>query len=426
MHSIPHSFDTIKLRIPTVDCPDLDSKFPIMQEFHRENPDGSRRSSQYRHFLSGTNKYESAPSWWSPPSVSVIGPEIELSFSLPKLWFGHSARHAGIDELEAALQGWELWFLQHKQVQTVPWADWQIREIHFCYNFDLVMPSRVEDAVGQLRRLRYRGKLAFQDKKGVHAYWQGAYRTIKFYQKGLEMWEHRKAPRSHYDEAWLDKRMYPLNCILRFEEEWRGKQLIQFCGIRNIKDVGKNKLSRSNYFGSDLKGEGNSKDFQKTSLINQVTVSKFLARLSKFSVNEHLQFVQSNFTNRSPADGLETARNIIRAQRRSEETLYFLDAVLSRGLSNVKKDYPKSTFYACKKRMEELGLPIEYFDTFYDDDAVDEFGKMKRWNPVDISNYINPDNFCSRFNKEDISEDPIYLEVQSLARETLSGLYNIG
>lgn len=426
MNTLPHFFDSIRLVIPVMDNAAAEAAFPISRETSTNNPDGTPRSTRHRHFLALSTEYPGAPSWWSPPTIQFLSGKLVLEFSIPKFWYGHSAIHAGLDHFELALQAWELWF-NSRGVETVPWPDWQIREIHFSYNFKMNSPYEVQRAERQLARLRFRGKLAFQDKSGTHPYWASEDRTIKFYQKGDEMWNHRKKNGSRYDEDWLKARLFSLNKILRFEDEWRDKTLLRFCGIGTERNVGTERkfVERAKLGETERRQVVDRTEFSKRDLISLVTVSRFIKSLEKWTVKEHFQFIQDNFTARSPADSLQEVRKQIRRLRRRVEMEDFLDAVLSRGLSQVKSEMPNSTFHKKKADFKKLGYPIDFFDSFFDPENIVGSPDLRRFQTVDISQYINYENLCRDFDCENISYDPIFLEAQSLVSETSQAIYRV-
>jgi len=425
MTTLPHFFDSIRLVIPVLDNAAAEAAFPISRESNTYNPDGTPRSTRTRHFLALATEYPGAPSWWSPPTIQFLSGKLSLEFSIPKFWYGHSAVHAGLDHLELALQAWELWFAS-RGVETVPWPDWQVREIHFSYNFKMDSPYDVQRAVRQLSRLRFRNKLAFQDKSGVHAYWSGDDRTIKFYQKGDEMWAHRKKNGSRYDEDWLKARLFSLNRILRFEDEWRDKTLLKFCRIGTERNVGQERkfVERAKLGETQRRQVVDRTEFSKRDLISQVTVSRFVKSLEKWTIKQHFDFIQDNFTARSPADSLEDVRKQLKRLRRRAEMEDFLDAVLSRGLTQVKSEMPKTTFYKKKADFKKLGYPIDFFDSFFDDENT-VGSNLRKFQTVDISRYIKYENLCRDFDCENISYDPIFLEAQSLVSETSQSIYRV-
>ncbi len=426
MNTLPHFFDSIRLVIPVMDNAAAEAAFPISRESNTFNPDGTPRSTRQRHFLALATEYPGAPSWWSPPTIQFLSGKLSLEFSIPKFWYGHSAIHAGLDHLELALQAWELWF-NGRGVETVPWPDWQIREIHFAYNFKMSSPYEVQRAERQLARLRFRGKLSFNDGKRNYAYWSGEDRTIKFYQKGDEMWNHRKKNNSRYDEDWLRARLFSLNKILRFEDEWRDKTLLKFCGIGTERNVGNLRQERARAkLGDAVRGQiVDRTEFSKRDLISQVTVSRFVKSLEKWTVNEHFQFIQDNFTARSPADSLVEVRQVLRRLKRRVEKENFLDAVLSRGLSQVKSEMAPRTFQNNKKYFEKMGYPIDFFDSFFDPENIVGSPDLRRFQTVDISPYINYSNLCRDFDCENISYDPIFLEAQTLVSELSQSIYRV-
>jgi hypothetical protein len=424
---VQHSFDTVELVVPTTDWYGLDDLFAQQQIFMKLNPSGEIQTTFSLYFMSKPADFPDAPSWWTPPTIKVKGSEIRFKFSLPKLWFGHSARHAGVDHLCLALQGFEHW-LTEKGVGVLPWPDWQIRRIDLCYNFRMPTPELVEQACDQLARLRYRGRLAHQDRKNQYPYWPGTTRTIKFYQKGKEMFVHRNKPGNEYPEKWLENRLYNLNCVLRFEEEWRGKQLQRFVGATAEKSISKPigyKQTKQDY---------NQNFFKKGGMVEQVTVSAFLARLHTYTVSDHLDFIGSKFTKRSPADGIEQVFDKIRSTlRKPKSTLDFVIAILDKGYTRVKKETKESTFYYRKKVLEDLGYDVAFFDTHFDKDTL-QFDKkknsqdkfLKRPYSIDISEYIDVKNFCVDFDFDEVCSDPLYIKVADLARQVAGDVYKIG
>lgn len=376
----PHSFDTVSLVIPCLDA-NIDTAFLLARISASLSPDGSPRSEWVRHYFARPDQFKDAPSWWSPPMIEIEGWKIRFSFSLPKLFYGHSARHAS--DLGLVLQGLEDYMRYEIQVPpAVSWPDWQLSRIDLCYNFSLPSPEHAKAAEQQLSRLRYRGRLALRDKRAQYPYWPSTTRTVKFYIKGLEMLKHQKE--GHYPEGWLEARRYRLDSILRYEEEWRGKQLERFVGVE---------------------------------LADQVTVGKFLQRMARWSVDEHIAWIQKQFLARGPQISIqETLSTLHQGLRKPGPAMRFAMRVLDEGLEAVRLSMAKPTYYRCCASLRRLGIEPAMLESHWEN----RFAK-----PVDISHWVCRENFCTDFDREAICEDPLYNRIMAHARAFAGKFYEL-
>lgn len=388
MSILPHSFDTVVVRIPCKDAAVADRFFQrtLVESY---NADGSLRASfDHKRYFRQPGQFEGdeVPSWWTPPLIEVHGFYLTYQFSLPKLLFGHSARHAS--DLGVVLQGLEDYLQLDCDVElSAPWPRWQVRRLDLCYNFKLPIPAFVVDAEAQLARLRYRGRLALTDRRGSFPYWPSSTRTLKFYGKGQEMWAHRKEPGNHYPDGWLEARLWSLSCILRYEEEWRGKQLIRFCGVETL---------------------------------DQVTAGLLLSRLvSRFPVEDHILKIQNQFTARGPIVSMRQALNQaeqLRGRSRGP-AVRFLLAIDERGLEPVRQKMSSSAYQRVMSNLRRVGVEPATVENRWD----------KRWEPpVDISQWVTIENLCHEFDGEDILEDPLYLAIRARAYDFVGQNYKIG
>lgn len=383
---LAHSFDTVTVIVPTTDW-DLASRFnqaTVVDNFAHGQV--LPRSTFSINYFSTPGQFDEVGSWWTPPKIKITGNKIRFQFSLPKLLFGHSARHAY--DLGIVLQGLDN-YLDEEMGITVskPWPEWQVVRLDLCYNFKLPTPELAHAAERQLSRLRYRGRLAHFGKKEQFPHWGGKTKTVKFYRKGAEMLAHRRKPGNHYPDGWLEAREYALGCVLRYEEEWRGMQLVRFCAVERA---------------------------------DQVTAGLLLDKLhQKKPVLAHIAEIQSMFTARGPVMSLCEALDRVDglANRSKQSARQFVKLVDKFGLAHVKDLLPVTSFHRTIRNLRKVEVHPEHLETLYD----------WHWQePIDITKFVNTSNFCTDFDNEDICVDPLYLGIRAKAQAFAGADYKVG
>lgn len=360
MSNLSFSFDTVCVLIP-IDDPDPQSRFVSSKAFYGSKPDGSPDFEWSKQYFWPVDKLASLPSSWTPPQIGFEGNNLILQFSLPKLLNGHSAKMES--NLLAALQAWEkVLSLDFAMPLVGSFLDWRLRRVDFCYNFKLDSPAMCKGAIDQLSRLRHRGNISHSVRRKRLAYWPSSTCTVKFYCKGEEMAYNKK----DYPQDWLEARKYALESVLRYEEEWKKKKLTRFCGVNSMFDV---------------------------------TVSRFCKALSKWSVEEHLQKINRQFTVRGLPVSVEQLLQSIKTKRKPEPLIKFVSKVLDQGIEPVRQEYPKATYYKHVASLRRLGFDVSQLEAKYDS----PFAQV-----VDLSHWISPDRFCTDFDFEKIGEDPLF------------------
>jgi hypothetical protein len=360
MSNLSFSFDTVCVLIPIND-PDPQTKFVSSKAFYGSNPDGTPSYEWSKQYFWPADKLALLPSSWSPPQISFEGNNLILQFSLPKLLNGHSAKME--THLLTVLEAWEkVLSLDFAMSPAVSFLDWRLRRVDLCYNFKLDTPEMCKGAIDQLSRLRHRGNLAHSVRRKRLAYWPSSTCTVKFYCKGEEM-KHNK---QDYSEDWLQARQYGLDCILRYEEEWKKQKLTRFCGVNSMMDV---------------------------------TVRRFSQALAKWSVEEHLQKINKQFTVRGVPVSVEDLIKKIRTKRKPGPLLDFISKVLDQGIEPVRQEYPDRTFYNHCAALRQLGFDVSMLEAKYDS----PFGQI-----VDLSTWVSADRFCTDFDFEKIGDDPLF------------------
>lgn len=357
MPSISFSFDTVTVVIPTTD-PDLSSKLVWARSGDSFDATCKPTWGWTRHYLWTPDLIDQLPSHWSPPQVGVEGSNIILQFSLPKLLYGHSARHAA--DLGPVLQAWETTLASLLDITVAqPWPEWRLRRVDLSYNFQMESPDQAENAYLQLSRLRCRGRLGITKGRDKLAYWPSATRTVKFYLKGAEMKKHSR----DYPEQWVEKRQFALDCVLRYEEEWRGKKLSQFCRVDTM---------------------------------GQVTVGQFLARVDTWSVEEHFDSIQKLFTVRALGVSLADCWAILDKFRKPKPYREFIHLVADQGLEFARKSLSTAKFYRICAKLRSVGIEPQMIESQYD----------SAWAlQADLTQFISLENLATAFDHEEIPGD---------------------
>jgi hypothetical protein len=175
-----------------------------------------------------------------------------------------------------------------------------------------------------------------------------------------------KQNKQDYPEDWLAARQYALDCVLRYEEEWKKQKLTRFCGVNSMMDV---------------------------------TVRRFCRALAGWSVEEHLQKINKQFTVRGVPVSIENLLNQIRTKRKPGPLLEFVSKVLDQGVEPVRQEYPDRTYYNHCAALRLLGFDVSMLEAKYDS----PFGQV-----VDLSHWISSDRFCTDFDFEQIGDDPLF------------------
>lgn len=178
--------DTVVFTIPLYDS----AKAPLRSLLAKFDGEGNEKSGFYSYFLDNED-FDYLNSGYTPPAFTETPQGMKFQFSLPKLVKGHSVYMATdvrriLSSLEDSIRACNIF-------PHVPnYEGWIVNRIDFAYNFDLIDQTLVNNAIDQLKLLKYRGKHPNTSKSGkLVAHWNTKQKVIKFYNKLEEMLVHR-------------------------------------------------------------------------------------------------------------------------------------------------------------------------------------------------------------------------------------------
>lgn len=328
------SVDTVRVMIPSI--PDVEQYFLKRSLFHKMAPDGNSYRESESLYLWGVEEFDSLPSGWTPPALFYSGEKLFIQFSLPKIIYGHSARLATLDQLlpvlyaiaEVLARDWNV------PVPLEP-ERWQVNRIDIAYNFDCSSRAVAESVYGQLSRLKSPwGKLGVSKGRDRLAYWPSRSRTFKFYLKYDEMM------RNADDYGGIDfVKSLGVDNVLRYEEEWHQQFL---------------------------------KRLLKTKSASDVTVEKLISvAQSRRPPSEFFRLLDRQFIRRGVVSSITEAKLKIKSLPKYNQYVDFLDLIIDIGIEAVRlspefKDNRKK-FYRYNKKLRDIGVIPELFDTSLDD-----------------------------------------------------------
>lgn len=380
-----YSLDTVRVHIPF--RADLYDALSHAGLFARRHPDfnllealgGEPYSVRDFFYLMPEYKMDTLPSNWTPPQVSISQnsrepetdlelPELVFQVSIPKMSFGHSARHAGdlqlfLDTLYSLLGSYG--------IEPLPWSTWRVSRIDISYNFNMGNLAAVDQAEKQLSRLRFYGKMGILKRNGRshQATWPGQQRTVKFYGKYREML-YRK---DDYPKDFIVDHSFQLQPILRFEEEWRSRFIARQMGLKSVYDLTADKLVAF---------------FEK-----------------KYDQVDHISKIQKAFCKSGPLVDIEEMFQKIDGRRKSKTLRKFAMMILNRGIDIAKTEYPKRTFYDNCRFLRSMNIdPYSIENVFYETNQ----------DSLPLLDYLHVGNYSNLMDEVQIAQNPIFEDFQAI------------
>ncbi len=245
-----------------------------------------------------------------------------FEMSIPKQLYGHNSLMYW--QLDTFFERFRNYLMDCLGFEVVHWKKWLLKRIDICYNFYLNSLLEVENTLNYLSDLRMRNRPSIRNSSGKNmAYWAFQTRTIKFYSKYNEMLLHKKS----FDSKTFNQVLDGSKNILRFEEEWRSKYLLNKLNLTKVDEITVDKFI--NYILKDYN--------YNSHIIGLLGESSMVDKT--FSISETMNLVEKSFK-----------KPIVYKE--------FIYSIMDIGLDKTKKSIPKNTYYDRVKALKEVGIDV--------------------------------------------------------------------
>ena len=339
------SFDTVRFAVPLslTEFEYFKLSFLPYQSFIRYRIDQEVESSHDKFMLVVPDEmfHQSSDTKTVTCHYSDSG-HVIFELSIPKQLYGHNSLMYW--QLDTFFERFRNYLMDCLGFEVVHWKEWLLKRIDICYNFYLDSLEEVQTTLDYLSDLRMRNRPSVRNSSGKSmAYWAFQTRTIKFYSKYNEMLVHKKS----FDSKNYTQVLDGSKNILRFEEEWRSKYLLNKLNLTKVEEITVDKFI--NYILKDYN--------YNSHIIGLLGESSMVDKT--FSLEETFACIKKNFK-----------KPIV------YEKLIF--SIVDKGIDKTKKSMPKASYYANVKALKEVGIDVSVINERFHNGLEKENSKKPR------------------------------------------------